>query len=105
RGLAPWVHRRAGALFLPHRLRQPVGCAARFRCRQRACGADLPVHRHRRRHADLPHAAPGDRAVSALARPAPGNRSTTWTLDALIQIVLIANTLVMLAPIVIMVFS
>jgi len=32
-------------------------------------------------------------------------RSTTWTLDALIQIVLIANTFIMLAPMVIMVFS
>ena len=31
--------------------------------------------------------------------------STTWTLDALIQIVLIANTFIMLAPMVIMVFS
>ena len=33
------------------------------------------------------------------------SRLTTWTLDALIQIILIANTFIMLAPIVIMIFS
>lgn len=44
--------------------------------------------------------------MSAMASPAArGSRSSTWSLDLLIQIVLIANTLVMLGPIVIMVFS
>ena len=39
------------------------------------------------------------------ARTGSTGRSTTWGLDALIQVVLIGNTLVMLAPIVIMAFS
>lgn len=42
--------------------------------------------------------------MTTMARTA-SNRSTTWTIDLLIQIVLIINTLVMLGPIVIMVFS
>jgi raffinose/stachyose/melibiose transport system permease protein len=43
--------------------------------------------------------------VNAIARPAPSSRSATWSIDFLIQIVLIANTILMLGPIVIMVFS
>ena len=43
--------------------------------------------------------------MTAVAAPASRSRSSTWSLDLLIQIVLIANTLVMLGPIVIMVFS
>lgn len=44
--------------------------------------------------------------MSTMASPASrSSRSSTWSIDLLIQIVLIANTLVMLGPIVIMVFS
>ncbi len=81
-----------------------AACQLRLRtsARQCTCGADLPVHCRGVQHHHHQAAQAGDPAVR---KSVDSSTLRTFGWDGLIQILLIGNSIVMLAPIIIMVFS
>ena len=104
RRLALRHHRRAGPRLLPHGLRQPERQHPEFRHGLGAGHADLPLHRRLRVHADPVAAPSGDPVLTAIASDTPASRQPI-SFALLAQIILIANSFIMLYPVVVMVLS
>ena len=66
-GFAGWRHGCSRSLFLPHRLWQHDKRHPGLRPRQRACRADVSLHRRRNRRCAAPAAPARDRAMIAAA--------------------------------------
>ena len=104
RRLALRHHRRARPRLLPHRLRQPERQHPELRHGLGAGHAALPLHRRLRVHADPVAAPSGDPVLTAIASDTPATRQPI-SFALLAQVILIANSFIMLYPVVVMVLS